>query len=100
MIIGIDVYMFYGAKNSKLGSLNPTTKGLKPLFNTGIILSLMLAVVAILHHYTLEPAHFISSQGKMILEPAQTDLGLYVTSLLIAVTHIGFYLTKVVAAKK
>jgi hypothetical protein len=48
----------------------------------------------------LEPAHFISSQGKMILEPAQTDLGLYVTSLLIAVTHIGFYLTKVVAVKK
>ena len=100
MIIGIDVYMFYGAKNSKLGSLNPTTRGLKPLFNTGVALSVMLAIVAILHHYMLEPAHFVSVNGKMILEPAQTDMGLYITSLLIAVTHVGFYLTKVVANKK
>lgn len=86
MIVGVDVYMFYGAKNSKLGQSNPTSSGLKPLYYTGVLLALLLAVVGILHHFTL-------AKGD-------TDTGLFITSVFVAGVHIVYYLTKLVATKK
>ena len=86
MIIGVDVYMFYGAKNSKLGNKVPSENGLKPLYFTGIFLAILLAIVGLLHHYTLSNN--------------DSDTGLYITSLAIALIHIAYYLFKLVPSKK
>lgn len=86
MIIGVDVYMLYGVKNSKLGKENKSTSGLKPLFYTGILLAITLAIVAILHHNTLKKL--------------ENDTELYVISILIAAIHIGIYSVKLIQKKK
>lgn len=86
MIIGVDVYMLYGVKNSKLGKENKSTSGLKPLFYTGILLAITLAIVAILHHNTLKKL--------------ESDTELYVISILIAAIHIGIYSVKLIQKKK
>lgn len=86
MLIGIDIYFAYGAKNSKLASVGKTVSNLKPLFLTGLVLSVILAIVAILHHYTL-------TEGN-------DDAALYYTSVIIAGAHGIFYSVKTVTAKK
>jgi APA family basic amino acid/polyamine antiporter len=85
MLIGIDVYLFYGIKNSKLGNGVVDLKGLKPLFLTGLGLSVLLAIVALLHHYTL-------SEGK-------TDAILFVLSIGMALIHLILYAKKMITHK-
>jgi APA family basic amino acid/polyamine antiporter len=77
MLIGIDVYLMYGAGNSHLGKLNASKDGLKPLYITGISLALLLAIVGVLHHTTL-------SEG-------QDDTVLFWCSIVIAAVHLVFY---------
>ena len=86
MIIGIDVYLMYGSKHSKLAAAVSNVSTLKPLFITGFALSVLLAVVAVLHHYTL-------SEGK-------EDEVLYWSSMIIAGGHLIFYLGKIFTGKK
>jgi APA family basic amino acid/polyamine antiporter len=86
MLVGIDVYLMYGTKNSKLAASVENVSSLKPLFITGFLLSLLLAIVAILHHYTL-------------LEGTEDNI-LYFSSITIAVVHIVFYLAKIFMNKK
>jgi basic amino acid/polyamine antiporter, APA family len=86
MLIGIDVYLMYGTKNSKLAKEVENVSSLKPLFITGFFLSLLLAVVAFLHHYTL-------------LEGTE-DYILFYSSAIIAVVHLIFYLAKIFMNKK
>jgi APA family basic amino acid/polyamine antiporter len=86
MLIGIDVYLMYGTKNSKLAATTEGSSSLKPLYTTGLILALLLAVVAILHHYTL-------TEGN-------EDTILYYSSMVIAVVHLFFYIWKFVTNKK
>ncbi len=85
MVIGIDVYLFYGVKHSKLGNGTGALSGLKPLFVTGLGLSILLAVVALLHHYTM-------SVGN-------TDTTLFVLSIGIALVHLVFYSKKMISNK-
>lgn len=85
MLIGIDVYLVYGTKNSKLAKELGSVSNLKPLFITGFVLSALLAIVALLHHYTL-------SEGG-------SDTGLYISSMVIATIHIVLYLVKLVNKK-
>ncbi len=86
MLIGIDVYLAYGSKNSKLAKEVGSISNLKPLFLTGLALSFLLAVVAILHHYTL-------TEGA-------EDTMLFLSSVIIAGAHIIFYLSKYFMNKK
>lgn len=85
MLIGIDVYMAYGTRHSKLAESGGSSS-LKALYNTGLILSVLLAGVAILHHYTL-------AEG-------QEDNMLFISSIGIAVIHVGVYIYKLVTDKK
>ncbi len=85
MVIGVDLYMFYGAKHSKLGQSNPDQKGLKPLYITGVVLAVILAIVGVLHHFTLDKS--------------ETDTGLYYTSIVIAVVHVFYYIRKLISQK-
>ncbi len=49
MLIGMDIYLVYGAKNSHLGNGTDSRKGMKIARITGIVLSLLLVVVGFLH---------------------------------------------------
>ncbi|MCK6648269.1 MAG: amino acid permease [Bacteroidia bacterium] len=85
MLVGIDIYLVYGTKNSKLAKELGSVSNLKPLFITGLVLSVLLAIVALLHHYTL-------SEGR-------SDTGLYISSMVVAVIHIVLYLVKLANKK-
>ncbi len=85
MLIGIDVYLFYGTKNSALGKVSGDLSGLKPLFITGFSLSVLLAIIALLHHYTLKDG--------------DSDYVLYILSLVIAALHLALYAGKLMTKK-
>ena len=51
MIVGLDVYLWYGMKHSKLNKDNFTPASFKTVVITGIFSTVLLTVLAILHHY-------------------------------------------------
>lgn len=79
MLIGLDIYLVYGAKNSHLGNGTSTRKGMKIARYTGIILSVLLAIVGFLHQ---------NSVGF------DADRTLLYISIAFAVFHAGLYASK------
>ncbi len=79
MIIGFDVYIYYGIKASKLSDHLPSTytRGARTVAGVGMILVVVLAVVAMLHH------HFDG-----------TDVGLFYFSIAFCILHLIVYLSK------
>jgi len=53
MLIGMDIYLVYGAKHSKLGNGTTSRKGMRFARTTGLVLTLLLVVVGLLHQYTV-----------------------------------------------
>src|SRR6476661_3610186 len=53
MLIGMDIYLAYGAKNSKLGNGTTTRKGMKIARYTGLGLCVLLVVAGLLHQYVV-----------------------------------------------
>ncbi len=53
MVIGLDVYIVYGFKNSKLQVATPSRADLLIFKTTGLILSVLLACVALWYQYTV-----------------------------------------------
>ncbi len=53
MLIGLDIYLAYGAKNSLLGNGTTTRKGMKVARYTGLVMSMLLVVAGLLHQYTV-----------------------------------------------
>jgi APA family basic amino acid/polyamine antiporter len=53
MLIGMDIYLVYGAKHSHLGNGSTNRKGMKFARYTGLGLSALLIVVGFLHQYTV-----------------------------------------------
>ncbi|SDE68314.1 amino acid/polyamine/organocation transporter, APC superfamily [Dyadobacter soli] len=74
MIIGFDVYLWYGIKNSFLSNKLPAAivAGGKTVGLVGIVLAVLLGVIAYVHH--------VQSDGS--------DTGLYYFSLIFAAIHI------------
>lgn len=72
MLIGMDIYLVYGAKHSHLGNGTDNRKGMKIARITGIVLSLLLVVAGLLHQYTVG---------------FETDRTLMYISLVFAVVH-------------
>jgi APA family basic amino acid/polyamine antiporter len=74
MIIGFDVYLYYGIKNSFLSNRLPASiaKGSKTVALVGIVLAVMLAVIAYFHHLQTEGA----------------DTGIYYFSLIFSLIHL------------
>jgi APA family basic amino acid/polyamine antiporter len=77
MIIGINVYLFYGMKNSLLSDNLKATlaNSTKVVSYVGLVLSVLLIIVALIHHNIT----------------GGTDTGLYYFSLIFAVAHIILY---------
>jgi APA family basic amino acid/polyamine antiporter len=76
MLIGLDIYLVYGAKNSHLGNGTTNRKGMKVANYTGLGLSGLLIVAGILHQYTVG---------------FDTDRTLLLISVVFAVIHLGVF---------
>jgi|CXWL01.1.fsa_nt_gi APA family basic amino acid/polyamine antiporter len=79
MLIGLDIYLVYGAKNSHLGNGTSSRKGMRMARYTGISLAVLLAIVGFLHQ---------NSVGF------EADKTLLYISLAFAVIHAGLYASK------
>lgn len=53
MLIGLDIYLAYGAKNSKLGNGSLARKGMRVARYTGLVLSVLLIIAGFLHQYVV-----------------------------------------------
>jgi basic amino acid/polyamine antiporter, APA family len=80
MLIGLDIYLVYGAKHSKLGNGTNNRKGMKVARFTGIALSALLIPIGFLHQYS---AGF------------ENDRTLLYISLIFAVVHFGVFGRKI-----
>jgi APA family basic amino acid/polyamine antiporter len=76
MLIGLDIYLVYGAKNSHLGNGSTNRKGMKVANYTGLGLSGLLVVAGLLHQYTVG---------------FDTDRTLLYISVIFAVVHLGVF---------
>jgi APA family basic amino acid/polyamine antiporter len=85
MLIGFDIYLFYGAKYSLLGDGTSNRKGTKIANITGIILSVILVVIAFLHNSSLE---------------AGSEDQLFHISLVISIFHLILFGYKLATNKK
>jgi APA family basic amino acid/polyamine antiporter len=79
MLIGLDIYLVYGAKHSHLGNGTTNRKGMKMARTTGIALAILLAIVGFLHQ---------NSVGF------DTDRTLFYISLAFAAVHVVLYASK------
>ena len=79
MLIGLDIYLVYGAKNSHLGNGTNNRKGMKIARYTGLALSLLLIVVGLLHQYVVG---------------FENDRTLLYISIIFAVIHLGVFARK------
>lgn len=52
MLIGMDVYLFFGIKHSILNKGKHDSRSYRIVSNTGLVMALILAIVAFAHHYT------------------------------------------------
>ncbi len=80
MLIGFDVYLFYGMKHSGLSDHQASThyRSNRIVSIVGLGMVLLLAVVAILHHTGAE----------------ESDWGLFIFSLVFAALHLILFLSK------
>ncbi|GAB2822612.1 amino acid permease [Ferruginibacter profundus] len=80
MLIGMDIYLVYGAKHSNLGNGTNNRKGMRVARYTGLALSALLIVVGFLHQYTVG---------------FENDRTLLYISLIFAVVHFGVFGRKI-----
>jgi APA family basic amino acid/polyamine antiporter len=80
MLIGMDIYLVYGAKHSKLGNGTNNRKGMKVARFTGLALSVLLIIVGFLHQYSIG------------FDASRT---LFYISLVFAVIHFGVFGRKI-----
>lgn len=79
MLIGLDIYLVYGAKHSHLGNGTTQRKGMKVARITGLWLAVLLIVAGLLHQYV---AGF------------DADRTLLYVSIIFSVVHIGLFASK------
>lgn len=53
MLIGLDIYLVYGAKHSQLGNGTDRRKGMRIARYTGLVLAALLIVAGLLHQYVV-----------------------------------------------
>jgi basic amino acid/polyamine antiporter, APA family len=79
MLIGMDIYLVYGAKHSRLGNGTTSRKGMRIARYTGLGLALLLIIAGFLHQYVVG---------------FDTDRTLLYISIIFAVVHLGVFGTK------
>lgn len=84
MMIGFDVYLFYGMKHSALNSGAFNNKSYRTVSLTGMVMAVLLAIVALLHHNT----------------PEADDTGLFLFSMAFAALHILIFIATLSKGRK
>ncbi len=79
MLIGLDIYFVYGAKNSHLGTGTTVRKGMRMARITGIVLAIMLPIAGFLHQLTV-------GFGE--------DRTLFYISIIFGLGHLIYYVSK------
>lgn len=85
MLIGLDIYLVYGVKNSHLGDGTDNRHGMKTARLTGIALAVLLGVAGFLHQVTVG---------------FDEDYTLLIIAILFALFHIVLYSVHIVQTKK
>jgi APA family basic amino acid/polyamine antiporter len=76
MLIGMDIYLVYGAKHSHLGNGTDNRKGMRIARYTGLALAVLLIIVGFLHQYVVG---------------FDSDRTLLYISIIFAVIHFGVF---------
>jgi len=76
MLIGLDIYLFFGIKHSVLNKDKHDGKSFRIVADTGLALALALAIIAFAHHYSTDVP----------------DTGLFYFSIGFAILHLFIYL--------
>ena len=84
MLIGLDIYLVYGAKHSHLGDGTTTRKGMRTANITGLALAGLLVIAGLLHQYTVG---------------FDADRTLLYISILFAAIHLAFFGKKLSSAR-
>ncbi len=79
MLIGLDIYLVYGARNSNLGNGSTQRKGMRVARYTGLGLSVLLIITGFLHQYVVG---------------FDADRTLLYISIIFAVIHLGLFASK------
>jgi len=79
MLIGMDIYLAYGAKNSHLGNGTNQRKGMRVARITSLVLCLLLVIAGFLHQYTVG---------------WDADRSLFYISIIFAVIHLFVFARK------
>src|SRR5215203_2128406 len=79
MLIGMDIYLAYGAKNSHLGNGTTSRKGMRIARYTGLALAVLLIIAGLLHQYVMG---------------FDSDRTLLYISIVFAVIHLGIFIAK------
>lgn len=79
MLIGLDIYLVYGAKHSHLGNGTTSRKGMKIARYTGLGLAGLLVIAGFLHQYTVG---------------FETDRTLLYISIIFAIVHLFVFARK------
>jgi len=77
MLLGLDVYAFYGMKHSKLNGKKVTPNSYRIVSMAGLITALLLLGVAFLHHATTDPG--------------VQDWPLFIFSIVFAIAHLFLF---------
>ncbi|MBO9570644.1 MAG: amino acid permease [Chitinophagaceae bacterium] len=75
MLVGLDVYLFFGMKNGLLNQGKTESKSYKIVSSTGIVMAIVLAIIAFAHHQTADTP----------------DTGLFYFSLGFALLHLVLF---------
>ena len=84
MLIGLDIYLFYGAKHSHLGESTTNPKRMRVVDITGLTLAGLLVVVGFLHQYTVG---------------FDADMKLLYISLIFAAIHLAIFGKKLLSTR-
>ena len=76
MLIGLDIYLIYGAKHSHLGDGTLTRPGMSLARKVGLVLCIMLTIAGFLHQYTVG---------------FKADRALLYVSIIFAIAHFILY---------
>lgn len=84
MLIGLDVYLIYGARHSHLHDGSANRKGMGVARNTGLILCVLLVISGFLHQYVT----------------GDEDKSLLYIAIIFAAGHLIYYLKEIFGANK
>ena len=85
MLIGLDIYLVYGAKNSHLGNGTDNRRGTRTARWTGIALALLLVVAGLLHQ---------------VAEGWDADYTLLIIAIGFAIFHMGLYFVHIIKERR